>query len=107
MGNVFNNYLTSISEKTNQISNFCPNIIQTTYLSNTFFLTPTDKNGTSFYIFTTFPQSSGPNSIPVRILRPQENDITQQLSDIFVFLDWSISFSSENSRTHNYKQKTI
>ena len=29
-------------------------------------------------------KSSGPNSIPVRILRPQENDITQQLSDIFM-----------------------
>ena len=60
----------------------------TDYLSstntNTFFLTPTDKNEISFIISSLDShKSSGPNSIPVKILKLLKNDISQQLSDIF------------------------
>ena len=44
--------------------------------TNTFFLTSTDENEISH-------KSSGPNSIPVKILGLLNNDISQQLSDIF------------------------
>ena len=73
------------------------------------FLIPTDKNEISFIILSLDShKSSGPNSIPVKILKLPKNDISQQLSDIFnVFLDWAISFCSENSQSHTYTQKTI
>ena len=66
----------------------------TDYLShtntNTFFLTPTDKNELSFIISSLDShKSSGPNSIPVKILKLLKNDISQQLSDIF-----NMSFST-------------
>ena len=66
----------------------------TDYLShtntNTFFLTPTDKNEISFIISSLDShKSSGPNSIPVKILKLLKNDISQQLSDIF-----NMSFST-------------
>ena len=50
--------------------------------TNTFFLTPTVKNEISFIILDSH-KSSGPNSIPVKILKLLKNDISQQLSDIF------------------------
>ena len=60
--NVFNNYFTSIAEKTKSNIKFSPK--HTDYLSstntntlNTFFLTPTDKNDISFInIIIRFPQ---------------------------------------------------
>ena len=112
MSNVFNNYFTSIAEKTKSNIKFSPKHY-TDYLSstntNTFFLTPTDKNEIAFIISSLDShKSSGPNSIPVKILKLLKNDISQQLSDIFnVFLDWAISFCSENSQSHTYTQKTI
>ena len=112
MSNVFNNYFTSIAEKTKSNIKFSPKQY-TDYLSstntNTFFLTPTDKNEIAFIISSLDShKSSGPNSIPVKILKLPKNDISQQLSDIFnVFLDWAISFCSENSQSHTYTQKTI
>ena len=112
MSNVFNNYFTSIAEKTKSNIKFSPKQY-TDYLSstntNTFFLTPTDKNEIAFIISSLDShKSSGPNSIPVKILKLLKNDISQQLSDIFnVFLDWAISFCSENSQSHTYTQKTI
>ena len=107
MSNVFNNYFTSIAEKTKSNVKFSPKNY-TDYLSNTntnmFLLTPTEKNEISFIISSLDShKSSGPNSIPVKMLKLLKNDISQQLSDIF--LDWAISFSSENSQSHTYTQK--
>ena len=87
MSNAFNNYFTSIAEKTKSNIKFSPKHY-TDYLSstntNTFFLTPTDKNEIAFIISSLdFHKSSGPNSIPVKILKLLKNDISQQLSDIF------------------------
>ena len=87
MNNIFNKYSTSIAEKTKSNIKFSPKHY-TDYLSstntNTFFLTPTDKNEISFIISSLDSyKSSGPNSIPVKILKLLKNDISQQLSDIF------------------------
>ena len=52
--------------------------------TSTFFSTLTDKNEMSLIISSLDShKSSGPNSIPVKILKPLKNDISQQLSDIF------------------------
>ena len=86
MSNVFNNYFTSIAEKTKSNIKFSPKNYRY-YLYNTktnmFFLTPTDKNEISFIISSDAHKSSGPNSIPVKNLKLRKNDISQQLSDIF------------------------
>ena len=87
MSNAFNNYFTSIAEKTKSNIKFSPKHY-TDYLSstntNTFFLTPTDKNEIAFIMSSLDShKSSGPNSIPVEILTLLKNDISQQLSDIF------------------------
>ena len=71
MSNVFNNYFTSIAEKTKSNIKFSPKQY-TDYLSstntNTFFLTPTDKNEIAFIISSLDShKSSDPNSIPVKI----------------------------------------
>ena len=60
----------------------------TDYLSyintSTFFSTLTDKNEMSLIISSLDShKSSGPNSIPVKILKLLKNDISQQLSDVF------------------------
>ena len=86
MSNVFNNYFTSIAEKTTSNIKFSPKHYSD-YLSNTntntFFLTPTDKTEISFIIPSLdCNKSSGPYSIPMKILKLQKNDISQQLSDI-------------------------
>ena len=93
MSNVFNNYFTSIAKKTNSNIKFSPKHY-TDYLSytntNTFFLTPTDKNEISFIISSLDShKSSVPDSIPVKILKLLKNDVSQQLSDSF-----SMSFST-------------
>ena len=72
--------------------------------TNTFFLTPTDKNEKSFMSSLDSCKSSGPNSIPVKILKLLKNHISPQLNDIFnVFLSWEITFSPENSQSQTYK----
>ena len=93
MINLFNNYFTFRAKKTNSNTKFSPKHY-TDYLSytnvNTFFLTPTDKNETSFVISSLDShKSSDPKSIPVKILKLLKNDISQQSSDIF-----NMSFST-------------
>ena len=65
----------------------------TDYLShtntNSFFLTPTDKNEISFIISSLDSHKSSGLNIPVKILKLLKNDISQQLSDIF-----NMSFST-------------
>ena len=77
MSNVFNNYYTCIAKKTNSNIKSSPKHY-TDYLSytktSTFFLTPTDKTEISFIISSLDShKSSGPNSIPVKILKLLEN----------------------------------
>ena len=86
MNNVFINYSTSIAEKTKSNIKFSPKHY-TDYLSstntNTFFLTPTDKNEISFIISSLDSHKlSGPNSKPVNTLKLLKNDIFEELSDI-------------------------
>ena len=93
ISNVLNNYFTFIAEKTKSNIKFSPNHY-TDYFSNrnsnTFLLIPTDKNEISLIISSLDShKSSGPNSIPVKILKLLKNDISQQLSDIF-----NMSFST-------------
>ena len=81
--NVFNNYFTSIAEKTRLNIKFSPKHY-TDYLSSANKNTPTDKNEIAFIISSLDShKSTGPNSIPVKILKLLKNDISQQLSDIF------------------------
>ena len=80
MSNAFNNYLTSTAEKTKSNIKFSPKNY-TDYLSktntNTFFLTLTDKNEISFIISSLDSHKlSGPNSIPVKILKLLKHDIS-------------------------------
>ena len=81
-----NAYFTSMAKKTKSNITSSPKHY-TDYLSNTntntFFLTPTDKNEISFVISSLdYHKSSGPNSIPVKILKLLKNDISK-LRDIF------------------------
>ena len=73
MSKFSNNYFPSIAQKTKANIKFSPKHY-TDYLSNTntntFFLTPTDKNKISFVISSLDShKSSGPNNIPVNILK--------------------------------------
>ena len=52
-------------------------------------MTPTDKNEIPLISSLDSHKLSGPNSIPVKILKLLKNDISQQLSDIF-----NMSFST-------------
>ena len=81
MSNFFNNFFTSIAEKTKSNIKFSSKHY-TDYLSNTnttaFFLSPTDKNEISVIIYSLDSHKSfGPNSIPEEILKFLKNDITQ------------------------------
>ena len=71
--NVLNNYFTSIAKKTNPNIKFLSKH-HTDYLSyrntNSFFSTPTDQKEIYFIISSLYShKSSGPNSIPVKILK--------------------------------------
>ena len=97
MSNVFNNYFTSIAEKKKSNIKFSPK--HTNYLpntnTNTFLLTPTDKNEISFIKSSLDShKSSDPNSIPAKILKFPKNDISQQLCDIFNMSFLTGQFSS-------------
>ena len=75
-----NAYFTSMAKKTKSNITSSPKHY-TDYLSNTntntFFLTPTDKNEISFVTSSLdYHKSSGPNSIPVKILKLLKNDIS-------------------------------
>ena len=91
MCNVFNNCFTSMDEETKSNIKLSPKHY-TNYLSNTntntFFLTPTDKNEILFISLLDSHKSSGPNTC--KNFKTPKNDISQQLSDIF-----NMSFSTE------------
>ena len=89
----FNNFFTSVAAKTKEsikyshkhFSNFLKN-----RSDDSFFLSPTDKYELINIISSLDPiKSTGPNSIPTKILKLLKNDISAQLSDIF-----NVSFSA-------------
>ena len=94
IANIFNNFFTSIAAKTKEsikysnkhFSNFLKN-----RSDDSFFLSPTGKYEIINIISSLDPtKSTGPNSIPTKILKLLKNDISAQLSDIF-----NVSFSTE------------
>ena len=94
IANVFNNYFTSAREKTQSKIRFL-NKNYNDYLhgenSNSFFIIPTDSEEViSIKSSLSDNKSSGPNSIPTRMLKLLKKDISIQLADIF-----NLSFSSE------------
>ena len=93
IANVFNNYFSSIGEKAQSKIRFS-NKTYTDYLHgdnlNSFFITPTDSEEVISIISSLSDnKSSGPNSIPTRILKLLKKDISTHLVDIF-----NLSFSS-------------
>ena len=93
IANVFNNYSSSVGEKTQSKTRFS-NENYTDYLHgenfNSFFITPTDSQEVISIISSLSDnKSSGPNCIPTRILKLLKKDISTQLVDIF-----NLSFSS-------------
>ena len=87
IANIFNNFFTFIAAKTKEsikyshkhFSNFLKN-----RSDDSFFLSPTDKYEIINIISSLDPnKSTGPNSIPTKILKLLKNDISTQLSDIF------------------------
>ena len=93
IANLFNNYFSSIGEKSQSKIRFS-NKTCTGYLHgdnvNSFFITPTDSEEVISIISSLSDnKSSGPNSIPTRILKLLKKDISTHLVDIF-----NLSFSS-------------
>ena len=90
IANVFNNDFSSFAEKTQSKTRFSnKNYID--YLHgenfNSFFITPTDSQEViSFIPSLSDNKSSGPNSIPTRILKLLKKDFSTQLVNIFLFL---------------------
>ena len=93
IANIFNDFFISIATKPKEsikyshkhFSNFLKNISD-----ESFFLSPTDKYEIINIISSLDPnKSTGPNSIPTKILKLLKNDISTQLSDIF-----NVSFST-------------
>ena len=85
--NIFNNYFSTISENTQaKIKHWHKKY--TDYLSNenldTFFLSPTDKGEIKFILSSLdIGKSTGPYSIPSKVLIMLKNDISEQLTDLF------------------------
>ena len=95
IANIFNNYFSSIGEKTQskiKNKNYTESIKDyTDYLHgenfNSFFITPTDREEvTSIISSLRDNKSSGPNSIPTSISNLLKKDISTQLVDILISL---------------------
>ena len=98
IANVFKNFFTSTAAKTkgsikyshNHFSNFLKNRYE-----DSFFLSPTDKYEIINIISSLVSKkSTGPNSIPTKILKLPKNDISTQLYDTF-----NVSFSKDVFRS--------
>ena len=87
IANIFNNYFSSIGEKT-QAKIKHSHKKYTDYLSHenpdTLFLSPNNKEEIKF-ILSSFDinRSTGPYSIPSKVLNMLKNDISEQLADLF------------------------
>ena len=87
IANIFNNYFSTIGEKTQaKIKQLHKKY--TDYLTNensdTFFPSPTDKEEIKFILSSLdINKSTGPYSIPRKVLNMLNNDILKQLADLF------------------------
>ena len=93
ISNIFNNYFSSIANKTKLNISFSHKYFSD-FLKNrtntSFFVSSTDKTKIENVISSLDSNKSvGPNSIPTKVLKLLKNDISSQLSEIF-----NISFSS-------------
>ena len=87
IANTFNNYFASIAETTKKSIKYSHKHFSD-YLSNesssTIFLQPTDKEKIANIISSlNSNKTSGPNSIPYRVLFLLKNEISKQLADLF------------------------
>ena len=87
IANTFNNYFASIAETTKKSIKYSHKHFSD-YLSNesssTIFLQPTDKKEIANIISSlNSNKTSGPNSIPYRVLFLLKNEISKQLADLF------------------------
>ena len=87
IANIFNNFFTSIAAKTKESIKYShkhfSNFLESRS-DDSFFLSSTDKYEIINIISSLDPtKSTGPNSIPTKILKLLKNDISAQLSDIF------------------------
>ena len=87
IANTFNNYFASIAETTKKSIKYSHKHFSD-YLSNesssTIFLQPTDKEEIANIISSlNSNKTSGPNSIPYRVLFLLKNEISKQLADLF------------------------
>ena len=98
IANIFSNYFSTIDEKTQpKIKHSQKNY--TDYLSNenpdTFFLSPTSKEEIKFILSSLdINKSTGPYSIPSKVLNMLKNDISEQLVDLF-----NLSFTTDTCPT--------
>ena len=87
IANIFNKHFVSVAEKTRANVNYSHKHFSE-YMennsSNSFFLSPTNKNEISSIISSLNPNKSvGPNSIPTKILKLLKDEISSHLSDIY------------------------
>ena len=112
IANVFNNYFSnialdiqsSIKYSAKEFHEFLPPLS-----IKSFFLSPTDKNEIISIISALDSQkASGPNSIPIKILKLMKNDISDQLSVLFNLSFTSSSFPTilKTSKVTQFIKKT-
>ena len=93
IANIFNDYFSSIAEKTKANIKFSNKSLQNfLYHTNTesLFIAPTDTREVNLIMSSlNSDKSTGPNSLPTKILKLLKNDISTHLADIF-----NLSFSS-------------
>ena len=87
IANIFNNYFSTIGEKI-QAKIKHSRKKYTDYLTNEnpdmFFLSPADKEEIKFILSSLdINESTGPYSIPIKVLNMLKNDISEQLADLF------------------------
>ena len=87
IANIFNNYFSTIGEKI-QAKIKHSHKKYTDYLTNEnadmFFLSPADKEEIKFILSSLdINKSTGPYSIPIKVLNMLKNDISEQLADLF------------------------
>ena len=87
IANIFNNYFSTIGEKIQAKIKDSPKKY-TDYLTNEnsdiFFLSPADKEEIKFILSSLdINKSTGPCSIPIKVLNMLKNAISEQLTDLF------------------------
>ena len=93
IANIFNNFFTSVAAKTKESIKYSHKHFFNFFKNrsdDSFFLSPTKKYEIINIMSSLDPnKSTGPNSIPTKVLKLLKNDISTQRSDIF-----SVSFST-------------